>query len=109
MVFSMGVSRLKVISLLEVMIVILLLVVFIVLLEIGVFSIFRSNLVRAIVIFCVSVLAIVEEIIIVVLGFRCCVMFVSLNSICLIWVVLIISISRVFSFSVNVVVLLEIL
>lgn len=90
------------------MIVILSLAVFIVLLEIGVFSIFRSNLVRAVVIFCVLVLAIVEEIIIVVSGFRCCVTFVLLNSICLIWVVLIISISSAFSFSVNVAALLEI-
>lgn len=109
MVLSMGVSCLKVTLSLEVTIATLLPVVPIVLLEIGVLSTLRLNLVRVAVTLRVLVSVTAEEITIVALGPRRRVMFALLNSIRPIRVVPIISISRVLSPLVNAVVPLEIL
>lgn len=109
MVFSIGFRWVNVVLFLEVIIVILFCVVFIVLLEIGVFSMLRFNVVNVVVIFCVLVFEIVDEIIIVFLGFIRWVMLFLLNNICLIWVVLMIRMINVFMMLVNFLVLVVVL
>ena len=75
--------------------------------ETGASSISRSNPARAVAISCASALAIVEETITAVPGFRCCATPVSPNSTCLTWAALTTSTSRASSFSANVAALSE--